>query len=189
MPPLSEARTNPLAFAKTDCHTCTSNQPPCDRRRPRCSSCSGKNIICGGYPMQLTWFKSTPAQSKEAIFSEQTNDPFHLEPLSLQASMHVRDRNSRSQPHKPRKFRFVSVHAPRPKHTFARQCETRAKLKPASSGKTQGQAHVQQSNIVTDRLVHNDTPGSSPLETPDDSFCGEIKHHVFIFDQADTCLI
>jgi hypothetical protein len=103
--PQPKARTNSLAFAKTDCHTCTANKRRCDRKRPRCSSCSGKSIVCGGYPMQLTWSERKPVLPRTTVVSD---DPFYLEPLSFRTSLHSRDRNRPSKPHKPRKFKFMN---------------------------------------------------------------------------------
>lgn len=42
-------RTNSLGWAKSDCHTCQSTSRLCDRRRPRCDTCTAQGIICGGY--------------------------------------------------------------------------------------------------------------------------------------------
>ena len=179
-PPSSEPRTNSLAFAKTDCHTCTANQCRCDRKRPRCSSCSAKNIVCGGYPMQLTWSKSKPIQPRAAMFSEQIDDPFHLEPLSFQASIHVRDRNSRSRPHKPRKFRFVTEQAPGRKQTSTESCEARIKQSSAYPGETHARASIQQSNIAMDRSIHQCTPDSPLLGTLNDGVHGEMRHPMLI---------
>lgn len=48
-------RTNSLAFAQTDCHTCTSLDERCDRRRPQCSTCLGQSRKCGGFATPLSW--------------------------------------------------------------------------------------------------------------------------------------
>lgn len=177
--PSSEPRTNSLAFAKTDCHTCTANQRRCDRKRPRCSSCSGNNIVCGGYPMQLTWSKTR--QPRAAMFSERRDDPFYLEPLSLQASIHVKDRNSRSRSHKPRKFRFVAEQVPGRKHTVPESCEARIRQSSAYPGETRARASIQQSNIAMDRSINQCTPGSPFLGTLDDGVHGEMRHPIRSF--------
>jgi hypothetical protein len=53
--PPTTHRTNSLGWAKTDCHTCQSTSQRCDRRRPRCQSCTNQGIICGGYVQKLQW--------------------------------------------------------------------------------------------------------------------------------------
>ncbi|KAE9367713.1 hypothetical protein N431DRAFT_416495 [Stipitochalara longipes BDJ] len=163
--PSSKSRTNSLAFAKSNCHTCLANQRRCDRKRPRCSSCSGMNIVCGGYPMQLIWSKSKPTQPKAVILPEQTGDPdaFHLEPLSLQASILVKDSNIRSRPHKPRKFRFVTERATRKKQPSTESFKARKYQKPVCA--SEFQASVSQSNISVGITTRPCTPGISPLET------------------------
>ncbi|KAH8810619.1 fungal-specific transcription factor domain-containing protein [Xylogone sp. PMI_703] len=118
--PPPQSRTNALAFAKTDCHTCIANKRQCDRKRPRCSSCSGRDIVCGGYPIPLTWpKKSQQNQHSVSTSPKQVDDTFFLEPLSLQASMHMRDKHGRPQPRRLQRFRFVnSAQAERQKRTL-----------------------------------------------------------------------
>ena len=48
-------RTNSLAFAQTDCHTCASLDERCDRRRPQCSACLDRGRKCGGFATPLSW--------------------------------------------------------------------------------------------------------------------------------------
>lgn len=48
-------RTNSLAFAQSDCHTCTSTGEHCDRRRPQCSTCLSLGRKCGGFATPLSW--------------------------------------------------------------------------------------------------------------------------------------
>jgi hypothetical protein len=172
-PPSSESRTNSLAFAKTDCHTCTANRRQCDRKRPRCSSCSAKNIVCGGYPMQLTWSKSKPIQP---MFLEPIDDPFYLEPLSLKASLHVRDRNRGSRPYKPRKFRFVAEQATGRKQTSPETGEAHIRRSSAYPGGKRARTSIQQSSIALDRSIYQctSTPGSPLLGTLDDGVHGKM---------------
>ena len=181
MPPprSSESRTNSLAFAKTDCHTCTANQRRCDRKRPRCSSCSGINIVCGGYPMQLKWSKTKSMQLKAPMFSKQTDDPFYLDPLSLRASIHLKDRNTRSQPHKPRRFRFVAE-APGRKQTSIESCETRIQRSSANPDETQARPFIQPSNIAIDRSIHQSTPCTPWLGTLDDGIHGKETSYSYV---------
>jgi len=50
-------RTNSLAFAKSDCHTCSELKRWCDRQRPQCGTCIKHRRKCGGYVLDLTWKK------------------------------------------------------------------------------------------------------------------------------------
>lgn len=127
--------------------------------------------------MQLTW-KSKPVQSGATIFSKQTDDPFYLEPLSLQAFIHARDRDSRARPHKPRKFRFIAHQALGKKQTSGRSCDAPFKQSPAYSNETKAGASVEQSNIKIDRSNHQCTPASPLLDTLDAGVYGEMKHPI-----------
>lgn len=53
--PPTTHRTNSLGWAKSDCHSCQSSSRTCDRRRPRCNSCTSQGVICGGYVQRLQW--------------------------------------------------------------------------------------------------------------------------------------
>jgi hypothetical protein len=48
-------RTNSLAFAKHDCHTCAAFETECDRQRPRCGTCLSNRRKCDGFAMPLIW--------------------------------------------------------------------------------------------------------------------------------------
>ncbi|KIW00467.1 uncharacterized protein PV09_07991 [Verruconis gallopava] len=57
-------RTNSLAFAKQDCHTCANSRAKCDRRRPKCGTCLQSGRTCGGFTLDIRWkdnLKSTLA--------------------------------------------------------------------------------------------------------------------------------
>jgi len=54
-PEISYHRTNSLAFAKTDCHTCSALNRWCDRQRPQCGTCVKHRRKCGGFVLDLTW--------------------------------------------------------------------------------------------------------------------------------------
>lgn len=56
--PTGEKRTNSLAFSRTPCHTCSSAQRDCDRRRPRCGTCLRAGVSCAGFATPLTWDSS-----------------------------------------------------------------------------------------------------------------------------------
>ncbi|KAL2831396.1 fungal-specific transcription factor domain-containing protein [Aspergillus cavernicola] len=48
-------KTNSLAFARTDCHTCTATEQVCDRQRPQCTTCLNQGRQCGGFATPLSW--------------------------------------------------------------------------------------------------------------------------------------
>ncbi|OGM44196.1 hypothetical protein ABOM_006996 [Aspergillus bombycis] len=48
-------RTNSLAFARSDCHTCASRGQKCDRQRPQCTTCISHGRKCGGFATPLSW--------------------------------------------------------------------------------------------------------------------------------------
>lgn len=54
-------RTNSLAFAKSDCHTCSELKRWCDRQRPQCGTCIKHRRKCGGYILDLTWKQPSAA--------------------------------------------------------------------------------------------------------------------------------
>jgi hypothetical protein len=69
-------RTNSLACAKNDCHTCTALKNDCDRQRPRCGTCLSNGIMCHGFAMPLVWKGSgmrvpTPSHGEDARPSSQ----------------------------------------------------------------------------------------------------------------------
>ncbi|KIW53474.1 hypothetical protein, variant [Exophiala xenobiotica] len=80
VPDVKYRRTNSLAFAKSDCHTCSSLGARCDRQRPRCTPCQDSGILCQGYSMKLTWHRShsvankPPKVVKSAIIHEAAGD-------------------------------------------------------------------------------------------------------------------
>lgn len=48
-------KSNSLAFARTDCHTCTADGVQCDRQRPQCNTCLNRGRKCGGFATPLSW--------------------------------------------------------------------------------------------------------------------------------------
>lgn len=54
----ADKRTNSLAFSRTPCHTCASNDRTCDRRRPRCGTCLQAGVTCAGFATPLNWDNS-----------------------------------------------------------------------------------------------------------------------------------
>ncbi|KAK5464792.1 hypothetical protein LTS15_001355 [Exophiala xenobiotica] len=83
-PDVKYRRTNSLAFAKSDCHTCSSlgARSRCDRQRPRCTPCQDAGILCQGYSITLTWHQShsvanKPPKVKSALALAITNTHTH----------------------------------------------------------------------------------------------------------------
>jgi hypothetical protein len=56
-------RTNSLAFAKQDCHTCAALETQCDRKRPHCGTCLSNQRKCDGFAIPLVWKDLEVAQS------------------------------------------------------------------------------------------------------------------------------
>ncbi|RAH66728.1 uncharacterized protein BO66DRAFT_459120 [Aspergillus aculeatinus CBS 121060] len=83
-------RTNSLAFAQTDCHTCASSGEHCDRRRPKCSTCLRQGRRCDGFVTPLSW---DPRRMK--------TDDSAVHPLPADPSI-----MSNSTP--PQRFQFVT---------------------------------------------------------------------------------
>lgn len=129
--------------------------------------------------MQLTWPKNRSTQPK-AMVSEQTDDPFHLEPLSIQASVHVRDGINSSRPYKRRRFRFVAEQAPDRKQTSSESCGARTKHSSAYLDEVQELAPTQQSNIFAERTVYECTTGSPELDTLEGGIHGKTKHAILV---------
>jgi hypothetical protein len=124
--------------------------------------------------MQLTWSKRRPTQP---IFSEQTDEPFYLEPLSLQASIHFRDRKSQSRPRKPRKFKFIAERTPCCKQTSIEPCGARKQQGSAYLGEIGAQASLEQNSIAVERQVYQST-ADSPLLGNLDGTQGEKKYPI-----------
>ncbi|KFY08400.1 hypothetical protein V492_06265 [Pseudogymnoascus sp. VKM F-4246] len=109
---LKEKRTNSLAFAQTDCHSCASAGRQCDRRRPQCSTCLGLGVKCGGFATPLSWdnnriWLGQPSQKTRYIYDSKKGN---ASPKASKAS--------------PRAFRFVDASSRR---------KRRRKVSPVSS--------------------------------------------------------
>ena len=72
-------RTNSLGRAKTDCHTCSQYRRTCDRQRPRCGTCLHRDILCGGYALDLTW---TTGNSRRSVKVPGPHKPHVLSPCT-----------------------------------------------------------------------------------------------------------
>ncbi|KAL1952861.1 hypothetical protein VTO42DRAFT_4088 [Malbranchea cinnamomea] len=62
--PEARKRTNSLGWAHSDCHTCAAGHFVCDRRRPRCDSCTSRGVLCGGYVQVLNWQPGVASRGK-----------------------------------------------------------------------------------------------------------------------------
>lgn len=160
----STLRTNSLAFAKTDCHTCASHQRSCDRKRPRCSTCYGKNILCGGYPMQLTWLRSEPKQPKTKLPVNLEDDPFCIEPLSRQTSNHAQNVPSRSLYRRYQKLAFVTENPPALKERHVPTSDSR-KRKESTSCEILPRPRCQRRSISRATPSHESLLGNPLLMT------------------------
>lgn len=63
-PPDVRKRTNSLGWAHSDCHSCDAGHFVCDRRRPRCDSCTARGVLCGGYVQVLNWQPGVASRGK-----------------------------------------------------------------------------------------------------------------------------
>ncbi|CAG8050186.1 unnamed protein product [Penicillium olsonii] len=101
-----DKRTNSLAFARSDCHTCAAANEQCDRRRPRCSTCLDHGRKCGGFATPLSWdtrrmWSDNPSVNRENGTGNFNGDVVNgPEPSSKRPT--------------PRRFRFIGG-ASRPK--------------------------------------------------------------------------
>lgn len=172
----STLRANSLAFAKTDCHTCAAHQRQCDRKRPRCSACSGKDILCGGYPMQLTWPRSKPSKPKADSSVNRGDDPFYIEPLSLQTAKHAENRSSRSLYQSYRKLAFVTEKSPDLKQRFASSSSIRKRKTLASACEGKPRTPSRRRSISRDTSSHDSLLGSPSFMTASTDVFGESDY-------------
>jgi len=96
----SHHRTNSLAFAKSDSHTCSELKRWCDRQRPRCGTCIKHRLKCGGYVLDLTW--KQPSGSQEVPSPARSSVP----PLSPSRAVPT-DRQFRFKQGRPKKRRNI----------------------------------------------------------------------------------
>lgn len=115
--------------------------------------------------MQLKWSKINPKQPEVSVSSEQTHadDPFQLDPLSIQASFHLRSRIDLPRPRKPRNFRFVVEQAPirRPPSTKSPQPVDSF----AGLGESEEKVSVRHSSNTVNEEVTQSTPSSPLIDT------------------------
>lgn len=99
-----DKRTNSLAFARSDCHTCSANDERCDRRRPRCSTCLNQGRKCGGFATTLSWDSRRMWSDNPSVVNDN--------PTGLFSGNTTTDATPRAvliadRPAPPRRFRFI----------------------------------------------------------------------------------
>ncbi|KIW66838.1 hypothetical protein PV04_06132 [Phialophora macrospora] len=121
-------RTNSLAFAKSDCHTCASLGLHCDRHRPRCSQCQDAGRLCQGYSMQLTWQRNHSTANKppkvKAIVSQAGNSTLAQPRDDKKAGQSPDSRGASNAPAAPREFTFVAGRPAKRRKKHHRAAET-----------------------------------------------------------------
>ncbi|KIW11120.1 hypothetical protein PV08_10420 [Exophiala spinifera] len=131
-------RTNSLAFAKSDCHTCKSKQRKCDRQRPICKTCQDAGDKCAGFQTRLVW-EGSDLPSRRGDDSRRR----HKAPARAEASDGAKTSGTdggvikRSLPSRKaeREFAFVSSWPPRPrkKHTRKNSVTSKENRPPPSN--------------------------------------------------------
>lgn len=163
-PATSQPRTNSLAFAKTDCHTCAAQRRTCDRRRPQCSPCLDIGIKCGGFPMQLSWTRKKPAAPQGGRILNQAEDHFYLEPLSLKMASQTKDWERRHRSKAPQQFRFVASESSTRKRS-RRHSSRPGPPRTSQGNEPPGRASLQRSTspqieVAEDLFSQDETPTS-----------------------------
>ena len=111
-PGASTRRTNSLAFAKSDCHTCVSRGLHCDRQRPRCTICQDSGRLCNGYSMQLSWQRSHSAANRppkvKAAAPPQNNGTTAGRSGRLDTEVSPSNETPKPRASGPREFTFIA---------------------------------------------------------------------------------
>jgi hypothetical protein len=98
-------RTNSLAFAKNDCHTCKALKKICDRQRPRCGTCLSSGRRCDGFVMPLVW-KGTEMTTS---FSSRGGDSVSSQHHTQESRANTDFKFVQGRPKRKRKSRINSV--------------------------------------------------------------------------------
>ena len=113
-------RTNSLAFAKSDCHTCSSLSLHCDRQRPRCTPCQNAGILCQGYSMKLTWHQNHSMVNRPPKVKSVAVPPQEPSDVSRKGSVVKEDPGQKDKspgspttPEQNRQFMFVAARPPK----------------------------------------------------------------------------
>ncbi|CAG9939625.1 unnamed protein product [Clonostachys rosea f. rosea IK726] len=64
VPPTYQYRKHSKSF--TGCWTCRGRKVKCDELRPKCSQCTQKGLVCGGYDVRLQWITPETGDGSEA---------------------------------------------------------------------------------------------------------------------------
>jgi hypothetical protein len=172
----SQPRTNSLAFAKTDCHTCAAQRRKCDRRRPRCSPCLSNGVKCGGFPMQLSWSRRKPAAPREARILDEAEDPFYLEPLSLKMAAHSKARDRRHHLKPPQQFKFVANESSSRKRPLRQSSRPSSPARPSQRNEPHIQASSQRRTEPETELADQHIPQVHTFIAPGETI--SFEHQV-----------
>lgn len=147
-------RTNSLAFAQSDCHTCSSSGERCDRRRPQCSTCLDQGRKCGGFATPLSWDpKRMWSDNPATTISDASREGGTMDSFASHSHTFSPGRS---------RFRFVK-NAPRPRKR-RRGCPSQSQL-----GEREDLAPVAASPIPSTAdevpsLMNHDQTGKGPGE-------------------------
>ncbi|KAI1616244.1 fungal-specific transcription factor domain-containing protein [Exophiala viscosa] len=138
-------RTNSLAFAKSDCHTCSSLSLHCDRQRPRCTPCQNAGILCQGYSMKLTWHQNhsmvnRPPKVKSVPIPPQESSDVSRKGSIVKEDPVQKDKSpgSPTTPEQGRQFMFVAARPPKRRKKNHQSMDAGATVtpRPRASSKT-----------------------------------------------------
>ncbi|KAJ5097067.1 hypothetical protein N7456_007788 [Penicillium angulare] len=121
-------RTNSLAFAQSDCHTCASEGDQCDRRRPRCSTCLTKGRKCDGFATSLSWNPKRMFSVNQSTANEQDSAPILPCTETVSGSPNANEvlTTTERQGPPPTPFRFRLVGNPSRQKKRRRTCDSQA---------------------------------------------------------------
>lgn len=126
--------------------------------------------------MQLTWARRKPAEPKANLTMSHGDDPFYIEPLSLQASYHTQNGSSQSLYHSYRKLAFVTEKYPDLKPRSASPSYVRKRKKPTSPCEIQAQSPSRRRGISGESSNHGSSlKGPSPMAAAT-GFYGEPRY-------------
>lgn len=100
-------RTNSLAFAQSDCHSCAASGEQCDRRRPQCSMCLGLGRRCGGFVTPLSWDSSRMWTEAPSAAHDTSNNVCARNSVTTALACKPDSTASVVSPPQPRRFRFA----------------------------------------------------------------------------------
>ncbi|CAG8421158.1 unnamed protein product [Penicillium salamii] len=192
-PTCKDRRTNSLAFARSDCHTCASTGEKCDRRRPRCSTCLNHGRKCGGFAIPLSWDpRRMWSDNPSAV-----NDDHPGLPEGGQLMMTGTPRVDLTASHRPapRRYRFIEGASKPRKQRKAyirgnNTARSRSVVPESESGGSKAMPRLVGENFQLDMAIYNqnendlgiqDTHGADPLD--DLGFFDSLVPSLFEFGQ------